>query len=196
MILDSIILIANKSVTTKKEIPPTVAVHRGRYKRLYHIATVVEIACKVAKMKRPPSSRDFNRVKGILHKAICVIHQKRHKSPYRGLLRTPQEVPMTREGIVDLREKTCNVAGLARQRLTSIINETKSPASLQEATAAIELMKTAELVIVESDIQSYRLQHYLAERGLLPLVITSAQAAGLDMPATDGDWSEPVVDHQ
>lgn len=196
MILDSIILIANKYINKNGKLPPSVGVHRGIYKRLYHISTVVGIACKVSGMKRPPSTRDFNRVKGILHKAVCVVHHKRHKSPYRGLLKVPQEIPVTREGIVDLRPKTCNVAGIARDRLMSIIDDSKSPTTAQAATAAIELMTATELVIVETDIQSYRLQHYLAERGLLPLVLTSTEAAGLDMPETDGDWSAPAVGHQ
>ncbi|QXO09545.1 hypothetical protein pEaSNUABM11_00121 [Erwinia phage pEa_SNUABM_11] len=196
MILDSIILIANKYINKNGKLPPSVGVHRGIYKRLYHISTVVGIACKVSGMKRPPSTRDFNRVKGILHKAVCVLHHKRHKSPYRGLTKTPQEIPMTREGIVDLRPSTCNVAGLARQRLVAIIDDTKATTTAQEANAAIALMTEAELVLVETDIQSYRLQHYLAERGILTMVMTTAEIPGLDMPNTEGEWSDPTVDHQ
>jgi hypothetical protein len=103
---------------------------------------------------------------------------------------------VTREGIVDLRTATCNVAGLARQRLVSIINDSKTPTTTQEAHAAIAMVTSAELILVDTEIQSYRLQHFLAERGILTMVMTSSETTGLIMPNTEDEWSDPTVDHQ
>lgn len=196
MILDSILLVANSYILNHGELPSRLRIRRGQFMRLYHMSVVVNIACKVANLKKPPVVWDSNRIRGILHKAVCEIHKVRAKSPYKGLLKTPQVVPMNREGIIDLRFDTCNVSGMSRARLQSIIADNKLPVSPSQAAAAVELLRSAHLVIVNNEQESLLLQHFMAERAITAMVITSEKAAVLEMPDTTDEWSDPTVDHQ
>lgn len=196
MILDSLFLITNAYIDKHKKLPMRVCVRRKGVSRLYHIATVLDIACKVTGMAKPKSLNNFKHVRGILHKAVCVMHRLRRQSPYRFLLKDGVADSGHRDNLVDLRDAFCNVAGMARERLVSVAQGTTRPPTQQEAEAAIEMMRRAELVVVNDEKEAFRLQHYLAERALTPLVVHAEVAAPLNQPVTVGQWSEPTVAHQ
>lgn len=195
MILDSLFLITNAYIDKHKKLPVRVCIRRRGVSRLYHIATVLDIACKITGMDKPKSLNNFKHVRGVLHKAVCVMHRLRRQSPYRFLLKGT-DIGEYRDNLVDLRDAYCNVAGMGRERLVSVAQGTTRPPTQQEAEAAIEMMKRAELVVVQDEKEAYRLQHYLAERALTPLVIHAEVAGLLNQPETAEAWSEPTVAHQ
>ena len=195
MILDSILLITLKCINTNGKIPQQVNIRRKGVKRVYHITTVVDLACKIAGT-RAPNVHDLKAVRGVVYKAVCDLHRNRTRTPYKFVLKKMAALPETRVGVVDLRPGMCNVAGLALDRLLGVMNNTKVPPSPWQSQAAIELMKITQLVIVETREQANRIEDYLASRALLPLVATSEQVKDFPMPNTEGEWSAPTVDHQ
>jgi len=196
MILDSLFLITSAYISKHKKLPVQVCVRRKGVSRLYHMTTVLDIACKVTGMDKPKSLNRFNHIRGILHKAVCVVYRMRRDSPYRFLLKDGVAVSDYRENLVDLRDDYCNVCGMGRERLVAVAQGTSRAPTQQEAEAAIEMMRRAELVVVNTEKEAYRLQHYLAERALTPIVVHHAAVAGLELPKTEGQWSEPTVVHQ
>lgn len=196
MILDSLFLITSAYIDKHKKLPVQVCVRRKGVSRMYHITTVLDIACKVTGMTKPKTLNSFKHVRGILHKAVCVMYRLRRDSPYRFLLKAGLEVAEYRDNLVDLRDEFCNVCGLARERLVSVAQGNSRAPTQQEAEAAIAMMKRAELVVVNNEKEAYRLQHYLAERALTPIVVHHDMVADLDLPKTEGQWSEPTVAHQ
>lgn len=196
MILDSLFLIANAYIGKHGKLPERICVRRPGFSKLYHITVVLDAACKVTGMEKPKSLSSFRRVKGILHKAMCIMHRARRQSPYRHLLKASAEMTDYRDNLIDLRPAFCNVAGVGSERLNAVISGNTRPPTQQEAQAAIEMMKRAELIVVDSEKEAFRLQHYLAERALTPIVVHAEAVAGMDLPSTEGEWSEPTVAHQ
>lgn len=196
MVLDSIFLIAHAYIDKHGTLPEKICVRRRRNSRLYHIVRVVDIACEVTGMERPKSLRNIRHVKGTLHKAVCVMNRHRKRSPYYPLTRNPiREV--TEEGmVIDLRSATCNVAGLARERLVAVAEGREYTPTKQAAQAAAELLKKADVIAVDSERASHRVQFFLADRGIRALVVFGEAAEALKLPKVEAEWSEPTVDHQ
>lgn len=196
MILDSLFLITNAYIDKHGKLPVRICVRRSGVSRLYHITKVLDIACKVTGMKRPKTLNNFKHVQGILHKAMCDMHRKRRHSPYHALTRASGGNVEYRENIVNLRPGYCNVNGLGAQRLRNIIQGKNVEPTPQEAEHAMSLLRAAELIVVESEAEAYRIQFFLTDRGLPALVVYGEAADKLNLPSTDGVWSKPTVEHQ
>ncbi|AFQ96567.1 hypothetical protein G173_gp022 [Erwinia phage phiEaH2] len=196
MILDSLFLVTITHINKNGKPPRNVFIERHGFIRRYHLQAVLVIACKVAQMKRPSVACSTNHILMILQRAISVIRRKRRRASFRFYPNSTNKVvggDMSK--VVDLREASCNVRGLALNRLLGVINETGREPTPPEGQAALELLRNAELVIVDTDLQSARMQNYLARQVLLTLCVTGEQASELTLPEVPV-WGDPQVDHQ
>ncbi|ANZ48127.1 hypothetical protein ASESINO_114 [Erwinia phage vB_EamM_Asesino] len=196
MILDSLFLITITDINKSGKLPRTVCISRHGFTRSYHLSSVLKIACTVTGMKRPSQTCSINHVLMILQRAISTIRRKRRRASFRFYPNsTNKVVGGNMDNVVDLREATCNVRGLAFNRLHAVLHETDRVPTPQEGKAALELLRQAELVIVDTNIQAVRIQHYLAKQALLALCVTGEQASELTLPEVPV-WGDPQVDHQ
>lgn len=196
MILDSLFLVTITSINKNGKLPRNVCISRHGFTRRYHLCSVLDIACKVAEMKRPSQTCSTAHVLMILQRAISVVRRKRRRSSFRFYPNsTNKVVGGNMDKVVDLRAASCNITGLALNRLLIVINETDRTPTPQEGQAALELLRKTELVIVDTELQSARMQNYLAKQVLLSLCVTGEQASDLTLPDVPV-WGDPQVDHQ
>lgn len=197
MILDSLFLITIAHINKHGKLPSNVCISRAGFVRRYHPCAVLTLACKVIDIKRPAYTCSTQHAMMILQRAISVIRRKRRRAPFRFYPNSTNKVlGCNMEGVLDLRAGSCNVTGLAYNRLYGVINEVDKSPTPQEGQATLALLRTATLIIVDTDIQCARMQDYLAKRVLLTLCVTGEQASELTLPSVETVWGEPQVDHQ
>ncbi|EDG6829056.1 hypothetical protein FG609_023240 [Salmonella enterica subsp. enterica serovar Typhimurium] len=195
MILDSLFLITVANINKNGNLPEYVDISRHGFKRRYQIGKVLEIACLVTNMRRPVDGCSVKHAQMILGRAISEVRRKRRRAPYRFYPNSTKQVVGEGEGVVDLREASCNVGGIARDWLMSIISKHPRAPTPQEGQAVLALMRKTHLVITDTPNQAARMQHYLACRGFTTLAVPSEYATDIKLPPVP-EWSEPKVDHQ
>lgn len=199
MILESLFRIASARVKKDNALPEYITIQRDGFRRKYHINEVVSIASKIVGKSRSVGVKNVEAAKEILLRARDVMFVYRQCSPVAcwALIDLPKTEIKSYVRIVDLREKTCNVAGLALTRLNkALTRDADMQVSHQDSMAAIQLMMETDLVIVETPLECQRMQDYLASRVLKPVVVHTKEIEGYyDAPITEGTWSKPTVAH-
>lgn len=198
MILDSLLLITVSYINKTGKLPKRgVTIERDGFKHRYPLTKILDLAARLAKMRRPNSEAAPKYVLLVLQRAISEVRRKRRRAAFRFYPNSTQQVVGEYSNmVVDLRAGRSNVTGLAYNRLKRILDDSDALTAPQEGQAALTLLRDAELVIVDTAVQAARMQHYLAKQGLVLLCVTSAQAANLTAPETSEVWSDPIVDHQ
>ncbi len=198
MILDSLLLITVSYINKTGKLPKRgVTIERDGFKHRYPLTKILDLAARLAKMRRPNSEAAPKYVLLVLQRAISEVRRKRRRAAFRFYPNSTQQVVGEYSNmVVDLRAGRSNVTGLAYNRLKRILDDSDTLTTPQEGQAALTLLRGAELVIVDTAVQAARMQHYLAKQGLVLLCVPSAQAANLAMPETSEVWSDPIVDHQ
>ena len=198
MILDSLLLITVSYINKTGKLPKRgVTIERDGFKHRYPLTKILDLAARLAKMRRPNSEAAPKYVLLVLQRAISEVRRKRRRAAFRFYPNSTQQVVGEYSNmVVDLRAGRSTVTGLAYNRLKRILDDSDALTTPQEGQAALTLLRDAELVIVDTAVQAARMQHYLAKQGLVLLCVTSAQAANLTAPETSEVWSDPIVDHQ
>lgn len=198
MILDSLLLITVSYINKTGKLPKRgVTIERDGFKHRYPLTKILDLAARLAKMRRPNSEAAPKYVLLVLQRAISEVRRKRRRAAFRFYPNSTQQVVgQYNDMVVDLRAGRSNVTGLAYNRLKRILDDSDALTTPQEGQAALTLLRGADLVIVDTAVQAARMQHYLAKQGLVLLCVTSAQAANLTTPETSEVWSGPIVDHQ
>ena len=198
MILDSLLLTTVSYINKTGKLPKRgVTIERDGFKHRYPLTKILDLAARLAKMRRPNSEAAPKYVLLVLQRAISEVRRKRRRAAFRFYPNSTQQVVGEyNDMVVDLRAGRSNVTGLAYNRLKRILDDSNALTTPQEGQAALTLLRGAELVIVDTAVQAARMQHYLAKQGLVLLCVTSAQAANLTTPETSEVWSDPIVDHQ
>lgn len=198
MILDSLLLITVSYINKTGKLPKRgVTIERDGFKHRYPLTKILDLAARLAKMRRPNSEAAPKYVLLVLQRAISEVRRKRRRAAFRFYPNSTQQVVGEyNDMVVDLRAGRSNVTGLAYNRLKRILDDSDALTTPQEGQAALTLLRGAELVIVGTAVEAARMQHYLAKQGLVLLCVTSAQAANLTAPQTSEVWSDPIVDHQ
>lgn len=198
MILDSLLLITVSYINKTGKLPKRgVTIERDGFKHRYPLTKILDLAARLAKMRRPNSEAAPKYVLLVLQRAISEVRRKRRRAAFRFYPNSTQQVVGEYSNmVVDLRAGRSNVTGLAYNRLKRILDDSDALTTPQEGQAALTLLRGAELVIVDTAVQAARMQHYLAKQGLVLLCVPSPQAANLAMPETSEVWSDPIVDHQ
>lgn len=198
MILDSLLLITVSYINKTGKLPKRgVTIERDGFKHRYPLTKILDLAARLAKMRRPNSEAAPKYVLLVLQRAISEVRRKRRRAAFRFYPNSTQQVVGEyNDMVVDLRAGRSNVTGLAYNRLKRILDDSDALTTPQEGQAALTLLRGAELVIVDTAVQAARMQHYLAKQGLVLLCVTSAQAVNLTTPETSEVWSDPIVDHQ
>ncbi|EFY2245816.1 hypothetical protein DQB62_04210 [Shigella flexneri] len=198
MILDSLLLITVSYINKTGKLPKRgVTIERDGFKHRYPLTKILDLAARLAKMRRPNSEAAPKYVLLVLQRAISEVRRKRRRAAFRFYPNSTQQVVGEYSNmVVDLRAGRSNVTGLAYNRLKRILVDSDALTTPQEGQAALTLLRDAELVIVDTAVQAARMQHYLAKQGLVLLCVTSAQAANLTSPETSEVWSGQIVDHQ
>lgn len=198
MILDSLLLITVSYINKTGKLPKRgVTIERDEFKHRYPLTKILDLAARLAKMRRPNSEAAPKYVLLVLQRAISEVRRKRRRAAFRFYPNSTQQVVGEyNDMVVDLRAGRSNVTGLAYNRLKRILDDSDALTTPQEGQAALTLLRGAELVIVDTAVEAARMQHYLAKQGLVLLCVTSAQAANLTTPETSEVWSDPIVDHQ
>lgn len=198
MILDSLLLITVSYINKTGKLPKRgVTIERDGFKHRYPLTKILDLAARLAKMRRPNSEAAPKYVLLVLQRAISEVRRKRRRAAFRFYPNSTQQVVGEYNNmVVDLRAGRSNVTGLAYNRLKRILDDSDALTTPQEGQAALTLLRGAELVIVDTSVEAARMQHYLAKQGLVLLCVTSAQAANLTAPQTSEVWSDPIVDHQ
>lgn len=201
MILDSLFRIAAHDFRVNGKLPEHVHIRRkGGFHRDYHIREVVALASKVCGLKKTVGIKREKNALGILRKAARIMHEQRLLSPVCGYV--VNDMPKTKITgnirVGDLRKETCNVSGMARVRFEAAMNNTAKETILrpEHRYAAVELANKLDIFIVDTDIQSARLQDFLARGNLPTVVVTHEDIKDFydPMPApVEGDWSEPLI---
>lgn len=198
MILDSLLLITVSYINKTGKLPKRgVTIERDGFKHRYPLTKILDLAARLAKMRRPNSEAAPKYVLLVLQRAISEVRRKRRRAAFRFYPNSTQQVVGEyNDMVVDLRAGRSNVTGLAYNRLKRILDDSDALTTPQEGQAALTLLRGAELVIVDTAVEAARMQHYLAKQGLVLLCVTSAQAANLTAPQTSEVWCDPIVDHQ
>lgn len=198
MILDSLLLITVSYINKTGKLPKRgVTIERDGFKHRYPLTKILDLAARLAKMRRPNSEAAPKYVLLVLQRAISEVRRKRRRAAFRFYPNSTQQVVGEYNNmVVDLRAGRSNVTGMAYNRLKRILDDSDALTTPQEGQAALTLLRGAELVIVDTAVEAARMQHYLAKQGLVLLCVTSAQAANLTAPQTSEVWSDPIVDHQ
>lgn len=198
MILDSLLLITVSYINKTGKLPKRgVTIEREGFKHRYPLTKVLDLAARLAKMRRPNSEAAPKYVLLVLQRAISEVRRKRRRAAFRFYPNSTQQVVGEyNEMVVDLRAGRSNVTGMAYNRLKRILDDSDALTTPQEGQAALALLRRAELVIVDTPVEAARMQHYLARQGLVLLCVTSAQTQNLRTPEPVTTWSEPIVDHQ
>lgn len=198
MILDSLLLITVSYINKTGKLPKRgVTIERDGFKHRYPLTKILDLAARLAKMRRPNSEAAPKYVLLVLQRAISEVRRKRRRAAFRFYPNSTQQVVGEyNDMVVDLRAGRSNVTGMAYNRLKRILDDSDALTTPQEGQAALTLLRGAELVIVDTSVEAARMQHYLAKQGLVLLCVTSAQAANLTAPQTSEVWSGPIVDHQ
>lgn len=198
MILDSLLLITVSYINKTGKLPKRgVTIERDGFKHRYPLTKILDLAARLAKMRRPNSEAAPKYVLLVLQRAISEVRRKRRRAAFRFYPNSTQQVVGEyNDMVVDLRAGRSNVTGLAYNRLKRILDDSDALTTPQEGQAALTLLRGTELVIVDTAVEAARMQHYLAKQGLVLLCVTSAQAANLTAPQTSEVWSDPIVDHQ
>lgn len=198
MILDSLLLITVSYINKTGKLPKRgVTIERDGFKHRYPLTKILDLAARLAKMRRPNSEAAPKYVLLVLQRAISEVRRKRRRAAFRFYPNSTQQVVGEyNDMVVDLRAGRSNVTGLVYNRLKRILDDSDALTTPQEGQAALTLLRGAELVIVDTAVEAARMQHYLAKQGLVLLCVTSAQAANLTAPQTSEVWSDPIVDHQ
>lgn len=202
MILDSLFRIAAHDFRVNGKLPDYVHIRRkGGFHRDYHIREVVALASKVCGLKKTVGIKREKNAVGILRKAARIMHELRLMSPICGFVLN--DLPKTKitgnVRVGDLRPETSNVVGMARVRLEAAMNGSAKDVVLrpEHRYAAVELAKKTDIFVVETDIQSARLQDFLARANLTSAVVTHETIKDYydPMPVSDegGEWSEPLI---
>lgn len=201
MILDSLFRLAASEFRKNDKLPDHVHIRRkGGFHRDYHIREVVALASKVCGLSKTVGIRRSKNAVGILRKAARIMHEQRLLSPVCGYV--IGDLPKTKITgnihVGDLRSATCNVTGLARVRLEAAMNNTAKDVVLrpEHRYAAVELAQKLDIFIVDTDVQSARLQDFLARANLTTVVTTNEIIKdyydALPCDETDG-WSEALI---
>tara|TARA_Y100001956_G_scaffold11814_1_gene11013 strand:- start:348 stop:962 length:615 start_codon:yes stop_codon:yes gene_type:complete len=201
MILDSLFRLAAHDFRKNGKLPDHVHIRRkGGFHRDYHIREVVALASKVCGLNKTVGIKREKNAIGILRKAARILHDQRLLSPVCGYVVSdiPKNKITGNVRVGDLRAETCNVTGLARVRLESAMNNTAKDVVLrpEHRYAAVELAKKIDVFIVDTDIQSARLQDFLARANLTTVVTTHEVIDEFyDAPLAEeaSVWSEPLV---
>ncbi|HCS5018697.1 TPA: hypothetical protein ORQ81_000191 [Escherichia coli] len=198
MILDSLLLITVSYINKTGKLPKRgVTIEREGFKHRYPLTKVLDLAARLAKMRRPNSEAAPKYVLLVLQRAISEVRRKRRRAAFRFYPNSTQQVVGEyNEMVVDLRAGRSNVTGMAYNRLKRILDDSDALTTPQEGQAALALLRRAELVIVDTPVEAARMQHYLARQGLVLLCVTSAQTQNLRTAEPVTTWSEPIVDHQ
>lgn len=198
MILDSLLLITVSYINKTGKLPKRgVTIERDGFKHRYPLTKILDLAARLAKMRRPNSEAAPKYVLMVLQRAISEVRRKRRRAAFRFYPNSTQQVVGEyNDMVVDLRAGRSNVTGMAYNRLKRILDDSDALTTPQEGQAALTLLRGTELVIVDTAVEAARMQHYLAKQGLVLLCVTSAQAANLTAPQTSEVWSDPIVDHQ
>lgn len=198
MILDSLLLITVSYINKTGKLPKRgVTIERDGFKHRYPLTKILDLAARLAKMRRPNSEAAPKYVLLVLQRAISEVRRKRRRAAFRFYPNSTQQVVGEyNDMVVDLRAGRSNVTGMVYNRLKRILDDSDALTTPQEGQAALTLLRGAELVIVDTAVEAARMQHYLAKQGLVLLCVTSAQAANLTAPQTSEVWSDPIVDHQ
>lgn len=198
MILDSLLLITVSYINKTGKLPKRgVTIEREGFKHRYPLTKVLDLAARLAKMRRPNSEAAPKYVLLVLQRAISEVRRKRRRAAFRFYPNSTQQVVGEyNDMVVDLRAGRSNVTGMAYNRLKRILDDSDALTTPQEGQAALALLRRAELVIVDTPVEAARMQHYLARQGLVLLCVTSAQTQNLRTPEPATTWSEPIVDHQ
>ena len=198
MILDSLLLITVSYINKTGKLPKRgVTIERDGFKHRYPLTKILDLAARLAKMRRPNSEAAPKYVLLVLQRAISEVRRKRRRAAFRFYPNSTQQVVGEyNDMVVDLRAGRSNVTGMAYNRLKRILDDSDALTTPQEGQAALTLLRGTELVIVDTAVEAARMQHYLAKQGLVLLCVTSAQAANLTAPQTSEVWSGPIVDHQ
>lgn len=198
MVLDSLLLITVSYINKTGKLPKRgVTIEREGFKHRYPLTKVLDLAARLAKMRRPNSEAAPKYVLLVLQRAISEVRRKRRRAAFRFYPNSTQQVVGEyNDMVVDLRAGRSNVTGMAYNRLKRILDDSDALTTPQEGQAALALLRRAELVIVDTPVEAARMQHYLARQGLVLLCVTSAQTQNLRTPEPVATWSEPIVDHQ
>lgn len=198
MILDSLLLITVSYINKTGKLPKRgVTIEREGFKHRYPLTKVLDLAARLAKMRRPNSEAAPKYVLLVLQRAISEVRRKRRRAAFRFYPNSTQQVVGEyNDMVVDLRAGRSNVTGMAYNRLKRILDDSDALTTPQEGQAALALLRRAELVIVDTPVEAARMQHYLARQGLVLLCVTSAQTQNLRTAEPVTTWSEPIVDHQ
>lgn len=200
MILDSLFRIAAHDFRVNGKLPEYVHIRRkGGFHRDYHIREVVALASKVCGLKKTVGIKREKNALGILRKAARIMHEQRLLSPVCGYVLT--DLPKTKitgnVKVGDLRSASCNVVGMARVRLEAAMNNTAKETVLrpEHRYAAVEMAKQTDIFVVDTDIQSARLQDFLARANLSSVVVTHEDIKDFYevSPEAREDWSEPLI---
>lgn len=199
MILESLFRIACSRAKKENILPEYITIQRDGFRHKYHINEVVRIASKIVGKERSVGVKNVDAAKEILLRARDAMFVYRQASPVAcwALTDLPKSEIKPFVRVVDLRPKTCNIAGLALTRLgKALTRDANLQVSHQDSMAAVKLMMETDLVIVETPLECQRMQDYLASRVLKPVVVHSKEIEGYyNAPITEGSWSEPTVAH-
>lgn len=197
MILESLFRITNSRYQKKNELPAHVTIRRHGFERKYHIQTIVAIASRIAGKKRTIGVSDAANAAAIIRIAAREMFKYRKSSPVAcwALRDVPKTQLPAEARVVDLREQHLNVEGLVLDRLMRVISgDQEGPCTQQHGQAAIAKLLETDIIIVNTPLESSRMQDYLARRVLKPVVVTGDEIKGYyEAPVTEGQWSKPTV---
>lgn len=199
MILESLFRIVCSRVKKNNALPEYVTIQRDGFRHKYHINEVVRMASKVIGKERSVGIKDVAGAISVLLRARDAMYVYRQSSPVScwALNNVPKEPIGEHVRVVDLRKEFCNVEGLALPRLhKALYKDYDGVISPQNSMAAIKLLLVTDIVIVDTPLESQRMQSYLASRILKTVVVHSKEVEGYyTAPGSEGKWSEPFVAH-
>ena len=197
MILESLLRITRARFKESGKLPAHVTIRRHGFERKYHITNIVAIASRIAGKKRTIGVSDEQNAACMIRIASREMYKYRKQSPVAcWALRDVEKTPLPAAArVIDLREDYCNVEGLVLDRLMRVIKADQSgECSQQHGVAAVQKLLETDIIIVNTPLESARMQDYLARRVLKPVVVTGEEIAGYyDAPVTKGEWSKPTV---
>ncbi|QXO09821.1 hypothetical protein pEaSNUABM38_00099 [Erwinia phage pEa_SNUABM_38] len=197
MILESLLRITSSRFRKNGKLPPHVTIRRHGFERKYHLQTIVAIASRLAGKKRTIGISNEENAACMVRIASREIYKYRKQSPVAcWALRDVEKTPLPATArVVDLREQHYNVDGLVLDRLLRVLSGDQSgDCSQQHGVATVQKLLETDIIIVNTPLESARMQDYLARRVLKPVVVTGEEIAGYyDAPVTAGEWGKPTV---
>lgn len=198
MIIDFVIIRANNYVQKFGKFPEKIVFREAgeNFQRVFRKEAIGVCIKRLLDLDKRMDFKEGDDLKSLVNEAANTLFRSRRFTKL-GFLNKPESGKpaslLSTLEIGDLRPNKTTINGAAYERLRCVINNVETPRDPELTHRILSTVKTIDLFIVETKEQSLLLQYFFARRGMLAMVATEEELAGIDYSVSNDTWTKPFA---